>query len=1115
MNVHKSIFKKQSSWILLFIFSICLTYAAFYLFDKTFPITNIKLEMSREDALRKSDSLSIKFNIGPQENFQVATFGVNQMEQNFIELDNGGATAFSDIIKSGHYKPYNWSIRHYMPGNVNEAWFKFTPSGEVYGFHEILSDTLYIDNLNSLEAKNFAVNHSEKFWNISFDDYEFLDEREETKVSGRIDRTFIYRMKNYKLGKEGEYRLEISISGNKLTKVNHFIKIPENFYNTYNEMRSFNNTIAAVASYAMVLLYILGGIVFGLFILNRQRWIVWKPAIYWALIVSVITTISGFNFLPLSWLSYNTAISSQSFMMQIILFSLINGIADFVLVLLSFVAAESLTRKAFPEHIQFWKLWTGNNAASTEVLGRTLGGYLLIALDLFFVVSFYYITSNYFGWWVPSGTLFEPNMIATPFPWLSSVGMSLHAGFWEECLFRAIPISGAILISKKYGHRTFWLVFAMIVQALIFAGAHANYPSYPSYSRLVELIIPSLFWGLIYIRFGLLPVIISHFGYDVVWFSLPLFVSNTPDLIFDKIMVITLTLIPIWVYIRSRISAGSNFIISSNFYNSSFIPPELEDIKDEVYLDEETPVIHKHYKKILLSLFIIGLLSLSANSYNEYINLKVSKSRTDVIALADDYLLSNNIKLSDEWTTLTQFSKGDLDASDRFIWQTQGPQVYKKLLGSYLDNSTWQVRYVLFTGNVDEKAEEYAVNINYDGTVIELMHKLPDNRVGEVLDEDSARILARIFINENYSLIDKDISEIKFEGINQVNRKDWNFEFSDNKTQNLKEGSLRIFIKISGNKVVQSKKYIYIPEQWENSDKQTATNINIINTLCSFILLSIFIYAAAVSIAKWSKNKFNVYLFRNTLMFLSVISILSVINSYPDMISYFDPSKPFINQLVTSFFGSILYTVLGCFIIAVVIGNVANNVTKSIKKFSFIEIGLISFSFIGLSILTSNPESSILPNWFGGTYPINTYVPLFDNVVSNITSYLNKSIFLIFIVLLINNLTDFGRKTWKMILIILLLTFLYSGSLLGQNSGIDTLLQLFKNTLWLCVVSASLYYYFIRFDLSIIPIFTVITSNFVLILNSSTGMYSGILAYNTMSVVVLVFVAYSLKKMFK
>ena len=41
-------------------------------------------------------------------------------------------------------------------------------------------------------------------------------------------------------------------------------------------------------------------------------------------------------------------------------------------------------------------------------------------------------------------------MIATPFPWLSAIGMSLHAGFWEECLFRAIPLAGAAIIGNKY-----------------------------------------------------------------------------------------------------------------------------------------------------------------------------------------------------------------------------------------------------------------------------------------------------------------------------------------------------------------------------------------------------------------------------------------------------------------------------------------------------------------------------------------------------------------------------------------------------------------------------------------------------------------------------------------
>ena len=77
-----------------------------------------------------------------------------------------------------------------------------------------------------------------------------------------------------------------------------------------------------------------------------------------------------------------------------------NGIVDFILILLSFVAAESLSRKAFPEHLQFWRLWSGKNAYTSEVAGQTIGGYLLIGVDLLFVTSFYMITGNYFGWWI-------------------------------------------------------------------------------------------------------------------------------------------------------------------------------------------------------------------------------------------------------------------------------------------------------------------------------------------------------------------------------------------------------------------------------------------------------------------------------------------------------------------------------------------------------------------------------------------------------------------------------------------------------------------------------------------------------------------------------------------
>ena len=133
---------------------------------------------------------------------------------------------------------------------------------------------------------------------------------------------------------------------------------------------------------------------------------------------------------------------------------------------LSFMGAESLSRKAFPHHLQLWRIWSPEVASSTAVVGRTIGGYLLLGLMLAFVVGFYFITSRLFGWWSPSEALFNPDVLAVYSPWLSSIAISLQAGFWEECLFRAVPLAGAALLGKHFGHRRLWIVAAFILQAI-------------------------------------------------------------------------------------------------------------------------------------------------------------------------------------------------------------------------------------------------------------------------------------------------------------------------------------------------------------------------------------------------------------------------------------------------------------------------------------------------------------------------------------------------------------------------------------------------------------------------------------------------------------------------
>jgi hypothetical protein len=141
---------------------------------------------------------------------------------------------------------------------------------------------------------------------------------------------------------------------------------------------------------------------------------------------------------------------------------------DFFFVSISFMAAESLTRKAFPDHIQLWRSFSSGVANSDQILGRTVSGYLLFGLDLAFLVGLYFFSTKVLGWWTPSDVLSDPDILATYCPWFSPIADSFEAGFWEESLCRAVPIAGAALIGQRFGNRRIWMAGALLFQAILF-----------------------------------------------------------------------------------------------------------------------------------------------------------------------------------------------------------------------------------------------------------------------------------------------------------------------------------------------------------------------------------------------------------------------------------------------------------------------------------------------------------------------------------------------------------------------------------------------------------------------------------------------------------------------
>lgn len=145
-------------------------------------------------------------------------------------------------------------------------------------------------------------------------------------------------------------------------------------------------------------------------------------------------------------------------------------------------ASEGLTRKAFPTHIQLWKLLKMEVASSSDILFQTVIGYGCVPIFLAFDIFLYSISRKYLGWWVPSSLLFEPNILASYWPFLSAVSLSFQAGLLEEALFRAVPIAGSLFIGRYFNKEKLFFMIGFVLQVLVFSAAHANYPTFPGFA---------------------------------------------------------------------------------------------------------------------------------------------------------------------------------------------------------------------------------------------------------------------------------------------------------------------------------------------------------------------------------------------------------------------------------------------------------------------------------------------------------------------------------------------------------------------------------------------------------------------------------------------------------
>jgi hypothetical protein len=310
--IRKSFFRSTLFWVGLLVLSISSIIFLFFNFEKANPLVNISVEMNRDEALKLSTQLAEKFNLGPKKFRQAASFRNDTPFQNYTELEGGGLDEFNKVIGNGIYQSYQWKVRNFKENEVNEVTFYFTPQGKPYGFSEKISEELSGNNISSDSALIIAGKALSE-WEFDVSNFELAEKKVTEKPGGRLDHEFVFERTDIKVN-ESKFRITVAVSGDKVTKIENSVKIPENFNRRFSEMRSENDLINTIGFAILYIIYGLLGIGLGLLFLMKRGYILWKKALFWSVAIGLGTGILYvLNVFPLLWFNYDTSSSTASF----------------------------------------------------------------------------------------------------------------------------------------------------------------------------------------------------------------------------------------------------------------------------------------------------------------------------------------------------------------------------------------------------------------------------------------------------------------------------------------------------------------------------------------------------------------------------------------------------------------------------------------------------------------------------------------------------------------------------------------------------------------------------------------------------------------------------------
>jgi hypothetical protein len=503
---------KTKDWV-IFISIAILCLGFWYKFE--YPhFSFVDLSVNKKDALFIANVYLKLKGIDTEKYLKSIVFDTDEWFNRYLQKTLG-IKAEEDFIRQHGFDLFCWKVRFFRELQKEEyvIWVS-AGTGSVLRFRHLIEDIEAREDIGKEAAKQKAEKFLKNSYGLDLKAYDFHEEKVK-RLDKRIDYSFSWEKKGIFIPWEknqGGAKLLIgaTVSGNEIREFyKNRLDIPEKFQR-YIE----NQFILAEYLYSFYFILFIILLMVAMTILMRRRHdliprLTKKWFCYLAIFVAIVNIIDILNNTQDIMINCPTSVPLASFIglywAKIIVFITFLAVCSVI----PGLAGESLCNEVFPQSkYSSFLHYIKSNIFNRSVSKAIVFGYILSIIMLGLQAVIFYFGQKHLGVWREWFKLMQ--FSSAYIPLLSAFVIGATASLNEEITFRLFGISW----SKKYLRNT---VLAFALPSIIWGLGHTAYVIFPVWFRIIEISIIGFLFGFIFLRYGLISLIVAHYLFDVFW----------------------------------------------------------------------------------------------------------------------------------------------------------------------------------------------------------------------------------------------------------------------------------------------------------------------------------------------------------------------------------------------------------------------------------------------------------------------------------------------------------------------------------------------------------------------------------------------------------------------